>query len=211
MTLQNAYLFGNLKNKFIILFLIFLIGCITVNVNFPESAVQRAADDFVRDLYKDASATTTVPTPTEEPKEKPSKTTSKKTKTTEFNIYFMNQAFAQELNMSSAKAREIKTKLASRVSEIVKWKQTGAIGENQEGELTLKDSASLSKDSKKHVEQLIEDENKDRTELYEEIQTTNSITDRKQTKIRKFFGNAFRQNSPAGTWIQSDSGNWSKK
>src|SRR5579872_4764189 len=32
-------------------------SCITVNVNFPESAVQRAADDFVQDLYKGTDGT----------------------------------------------------------------------------------------------------------------------------------------------------------
>src|SRR3954470_20952661 len=27
-------------------------ACVTVNVNFPESAVQKATDDYVRDLYR---------------------------------------------------------------------------------------------------------------------------------------------------------------
>ncbi|MEW6056923.1 MAG: DUF1318 domain-containing protein [Bdellovibrionota bacterium] len=45
---RNASLFGK---GFGLLAALALISCVTVHVNFPESAVQRAADDFVRDLY----------------------------------------------------------------------------------------------------------------------------------------------------------------
>ncbi|MEZ4871386.1 MAG: hypothetical protein R2827_03890 [Bdellovibrionales bacterium] len=30
---------------------VLLVSCITVNVNFPEAAVQKAADDYVKELF----------------------------------------------------------------------------------------------------------------------------------------------------------------
>ncbi len=207
----------------------FFVSCITVNVNFPESAVQRAADDFVRDLYRDTASNSTS-TPAVEPAEKTTEKSTEKglekkkkkdlkqnTQTSKTSFFqnisftFLPHAFAQDLNMSSPKAKEIRGRMGSRVAEIITWKQKGIIGENFEAELVIRDLNAIPKQDKSRVEKLISDENSDRKELYEDIQKVNSIEDRKQTKIRKFFGNAFRQNSPAGTWIENDAGSWTRK
>ena len=215
----NARLFGRTQINWLVFAAAFvaLSACITVNVNFPESAVQRAADDFVRDLYKDSSAQSSdAEEPTSPVKTKKKKAPASNAKPSVSSSIlkffdFLPTAHAQELNMSSPKSKEIRARMGSRVGEIVKFKQKGALGENFEGELTLKDASGLSADEKKIAEKLVKEENKDRNDLYEEIQSVNSISDRKQTRIRKFFGNAFRMNSPAGTWIEAEEGKWKKK
>ena len=177
-------------------------SCITVNVNFPETAVQHAADDFVKDLYgtQPASVEETVP-PEEQESKKPSKTPKVKSG---FINFFTATAFAQSINMSTPKAREIKARMGTRVSEIMKWKSKGAIGESFDGNLVIKDNAD-------QVKALVETENKDRELLYEEVQSVNALSDHNQDRIRKFFGSAFRSNSPSGSWIENESGKWTKK
>lgn len=174
-------------------------ACITVNVNFPESAVQRAADDFVRDLYKDDTKAAPAP---------PSKGTKPKT-----SLYdaLVPSAWAQEINTSTPDAIKIKKRMSERVGKISQWKSKGVLGETVDGMLVVKDPKSLVAGDRKEVEALVKAENGDREDLYEEIQEANSITDRKQAKIRKFFSAAFREHSPPGTWVEAESGDWSKK
>lgn len=227
-----------LRSPLILFALATASACITVNVNFPESAVKQAADDFVRDLYKDsatASAETgvdsaRVPTSDEQSDEaeKPAKKkkgakpapnpSTAKPSTADQTFFDLLRAFdpipaarAEELNMSSPKAKTIKGRMSARLGDILKWKAKGAVGETHDGNLAPRDTGALGKDEKKQLEALIEKENSDRAELYDEIQSVNAITDRKQTRIRRLFGNAFRSNSPAGTWVESESGAWSRK
>ncbi len=236
-TQMNVLRFGSAK-LVSLLTAILLAACITVNVNFPESAVQRAADNFVQDLYKDTTASTigdAAQKPTDAPAEKEtaketkkknkkpttdSKTSAPTTDSTKHTSLFhfelitsvsAEEAHAQELNMSSKKAQEIKAKMAARVPTIVDQKRKSLIGETFDGNLVVKDDSKLSKDEKKSLKELVEQENKDRNDLYEEIQSTNSISDRKQTRIRRFFGSAFKSNSPSGTWIETEEGKWNKK
>lgn len=201
-------------------------ACITVNVNFPESAVKQAADDFVRDLYKDSAtasageaASDSARVPTSNESEKPAKKKKNAKPAPNPSTFFdllraldpLPAALAEELNMSSSKAKSIKGRMSARLGEILKWKAKGALGETYDGNLAPRDTGALSRDEKKQVDALVEKENSDRAELYDEIQSVNSISDRKQTRIRKLFGNAFRSNSPAGTWVEAESGTWTRK
>lgn len=222
-TQMNVLRFGNAK-LLSLLTVLFFAACITVNVNFPESAVQRAADNFVQDLYKDTNASTVGDAsqkPIEAPSEKETKKKSKKpisdNKTQSYfnfsiiNEVYAEEAHAQDLNMSTKKAQEIKARMAARVPTIIDQKRKSLIGETFDGNLTVKEDSKLSKEEKKSLKNLVDQENKDRNELYEEIQSANSISDRKQTRIRKFFGSAFKSNSPSGTWIETEEGQWNKK
>jgi hypothetical protein len=183
-------------------------ACITVNVNFPESAVQRAADDFVRDLYKGtAAATADTDAGTAEAESEAVKSTVKRsskkkavkpvsTEPTTWNFSLFEQAHAQEINTSTPKALELKAKMKSRVNQIVEWKDKGVLCEASDGTLGV---ANISKAGAKagEVTRLVKLENKDRDELYQEVQDANRITDPNQKKIRSFFAAAFRGKGPA--------------
>ncbi len=253
-TNQNHLVFHFGKNNFWISGILFLFAsCITVNVNFPESAVKKAADDFVKELYS-SEAQASAPKDLQEANptqydverqaqevKKSIKKKSKKRKVSEspehardvdatkandeptpkqespepqsFNVWpdLIATAFAQEINTSSPQATKIKTRMAARVRDLSKWKSKGSLGESYDGTLVLKDIGSLSAEERKQANKLKEDENKDREALYEEIQDVNKIKDPKQTRLRKMFGEAFRQHSPAGTWIEAEDGKWMKK
>ncbi len=165
-------------------------------------AVQHAADDFVKDLYGTQPASVEEPVPLEEKEIKaPAKTQKNKSG---FLDFFNSTAFAQSINMTTPKAKEIKARMGTRVAEIMKWKTKGAIGEGFDGNLVIKDNAD-------QVKAIVDAENKDREQLYEEVQSANALSDHNQDRIRKFFGSAFRSNSPAGSWIENESGKWTKR
>jgi uncharacterized protein YdbL (DUF1318 family) len=175
-------------------------ACITVNVYFPEGAVQRAADDFVKDLYEKT------------PKPQPSGAAKPHTGALPLKDLLIPQAYAaDEVTISSPAAQAIKARMAGRVGELSSFKGRGVIGETNDGNVVVKDAAGLALKDRATVEKLISAENQDRSALYDEMQKANHLNDRNQTKIRATFSKAFQEHSPAGTWIQGESGGWSKK
>lgn len=194
-----------LSFRFLVTCLFLLVlSCITVNVNFPETAVQRAADDFVHDLYSNP--------PTE-----------KSSEGTFYRFYFpkkfeikvgISEAYAQVINTQTPKTKKIKARMAKRVKKISLLKKEGILGESVDGNLVLKNPQKAAKYEKyglKKTQKLIEQENEDREELYEEIEEANKLSDKNHSRIRKIFGKAFQNNSPKGTWIEDADGNWDQK
>ncbi|MEK6577825.1 MAG: hypothetical protein AABZ55_01245, partial [Bdellovibrionota bacterium] len=88
-----------------------LIGsCVTVNVPivFPESSVQKATDDFVREIYR-AKEKGKTPAATDPASLKKNKDPQK----TQFDLFFMNSAYAIEavFKVDSEKAVKIQHSL----------------------------------------------------------------------------------------------------
>ena len=53
MPLTPALILKKMNSSVFVWAMILFVGisCVTVNVNFPEGAVQKAADDYVKELY----------------------------------------------------------------------------------------------------------------------------------------------------------------
>lgn len=197
---------------FSVLALATIVSCVTVNVNFPESAVQRAADDFVRDLYKDGTAVADANAKDtandadamkgsikKSTKKKPAKApTSSESKPTSFEFSLFNSAYASrlssEVQTNSEKAAKIKAKMADRVSALMEWKNKGVICETQDGMLKISNPAKAGESASK-VKSLVDDENDDREELYDELKSFNKMAS--DAPLRKSFAGAFREKSPA--------------
>lgn len=189
-----------------------IVACVTVNVNFPESAVQRAADDFVRDLYKegtavaDANAKETANDANamkgaikKSSKKKPAKVpASTEAEPTSFEFSLFSSAYASrisaEVKTNSANAEKLKAKMAGRVSELMKWKEKGVICETKDGMLKISNPAKAGADAGK-VKSLVNEENDDREDLYDELKSLNQMAS--DAPLRKSFAGAFRDKSPA--------------
>lgn len=194
-----AQRFGRTGRKvFFLLGIIVVFGCITVNVNFPESAVQRAADDFVDDLYG---------SPEEE--KKPSKRPS----TSWWSGELFASALAADINAPGRepKFRTPNTKkyidqLKARRKELNKLKEAGVVGETIDGDLAIKDSKNTTPEIKKFVDE----ENRIREKLFETVAEDNQMGRSGIKSIRGKMSKALQRRSPKGTWIEDENG-WSKK
>ena len=218
----NAHRFFKIAT---LLFCVLVAGCLTVNVNFPERAVQKAADSFVKDLYEPASAAenTKVEAANESNAVKNAVKKSSKKKSTKvpasaaptapsgqpampepgtwlFSIG-VSEALAQEINTASTKAQTIKARMKDRIPDIRNWKLKGVICETADALLVLKHPEKAGGDASA-IAKLVKDENNDRDALYAELQDVNKLTDRNQTKIRKFFAAAFKEHSPPETCFE---------
>ncbi|MFL5812795.1 MAG: DUF1318 domain-containing protein [Bdellovibrionia bacterium] len=177
-------------------------ACVTVNVNFPENAVQKATDDYVRDLYRakekgkaPGSEQGTAPT---------SKLTSF------FSSILIESAYADDFKVQSAKADEIKARLKSRLDDLISQKRSGNVGESNDGRLVVK-ATGLPPLLMKKVKTLVDEDNSDRMDLYKEVATLNGLGSSGVSTVQKSFARSFQSLSPSGTWVQDSDGNWTKK
>ena len=172
-------------------------ACVTVNVNLPESAVQKASDDYVKELYKSKEKGKTsapVAAPTSAPH------------AAQFGFIPLAEAAEESmLRTDSPKVNEIKERQIQRLDEVTTAKKSGVMGESNEGYLVIKGARSMK------AEKLVLDENSDRKDLYGEILKHNSISKGKMFDIQKGFARSFQEVSPPGTWVQDESGKWSRK
>ncbi len=183
-----------------------LTSCVTVNVNFPESAVQKATDDYVRDLYRTK----------EQSKPGAPKAATSPAGSTSFNFKFLNfipsaEAADQSFNLSSPKIETIKGKMKVSVPDVLEYKKSGVLGETNEGRLVIRDASKLKPLLKKRVEDLVEVENQNRNQLYDEVIQANPLAKGNTVAVKKSFARSFQSESPSGTWVQSENDSWAQK
>jgi uncharacterized protein YdbL (DUF1318 family) len=181
-----------------------LTACVTVNVNFPESTVQKATDDYVRDLYR-AKEKTQPQAPAPGPSAGP---------VAERPWSFFPEALADEapnFRIGTSRALNIKERLRSRVKDVIAQKSSGVLGETQDGLLVIKDKSKIKPLLQKKIEKLVSDENSDRQALYDEIVSANQLPTARRKDVALSFARSFQAESPSGTWVQSATGAWTRK
>jgi uncharacterized protein YdbL (DUF1318 family) len=174
-------------------------ACVTVNVNFPESAVQKATDDYVRDLYRTKSEDS-------DEKAKPAPTSSS------FEFHWIPSAFAEEaFKVASPKSLEIRERMRGRVAEILAQKRSGTLGETQDGLIVVRENAQVKSLMRAKLDQLVAAENRDRKALYEEVLSSNALPPARLINVQKSFARSFQAESPSKTWVEDAAGNWTQK
>jgi uncharacterized protein YdbL (DUF1318 family) len=122
------------------------------------------------------------------------------------------EAYAQiDVEVSTPAIRAIKDSMKTRFPQLRSFYDKGNIGENNAGFLENRDLGNLSLKEKADLSRLVEQENKDRKDLYTEIMKANKFGPDALPQIQKLFANSWRDKSQSGWWIQKDSGEWEKK
>lgn len=100
-----------------------------------------------------------------------------------------------------------------RASDLALLKRAGVVGEDNRGQLLLRGTESLPDGwTAARVETLVRDENADRKTIADWIATSNvrlSLTPR--SKIDAALARMYQEQSPPGTWIQTEDGSWKQK
>lgn len=188
-----------------------LSACVTVNVHFPESSVQRAADDYVRELYQSKEKGSAKPgAEATTPPKKTGDGTPHSRLSPRFELIPSAWADA-DFKVNSPRAQEILARQKSRIGDLDKYKQKGVIGETKDGLILLKDSSKLKRLEMKKIDDLIVLENQDREALYADIVDTNGANRVLPELVRKTFSRSFQGLSPTGTWIEDESSAWNRK
>lgn len=184
----------------------FLISaCVTVNIYFPAAAVERAAEQIVKETWGGPGEPAKAPPkPQSYNRFPPLRTVS---------LTFVSEAQAQEadINVSNPAIRALKDSIKQRAGAIKPFMDRGNIGIGQDGLLTIRTTDGLNLKERAEAQQLVEAENRDREALYGEIAKANGIPKENIPRIKAIFAKSWIEQAQSGWWIQDGSGNWRRK
>jgi uncharacterized protein YdbL (DUF1318 family) len=207
------------------------IGCIEINIYFPETELREAAEEIVNEVRPDVVS---VPAPngssgdaTQAPsKESAPPAGGEKDETTSgilFSLLGPRIAVAEEkqgekpdskkieIDITSPVIKKIKETIKARYAKLQPFYEKGAIGEGADGYLAARDTDALSLKEKRDVQTLIQEENDDRKSLYTQIAHSNGIDDSLIPDVGKLFSVEWQKKSKAGWWIEKEKDKWEKK
>jgi len=191
--------------RYILLTSAFFVGaCVTVNIYFPAAAVERAADQIVKETWGNP--------PEKAKKEQPqSRFVNPEAVRAMFNL--VNEAHAQEadINVSNPAIRALKDSIKNRSAAIKPYMDRGNVGISRDGLLTVRTTEGLNLKERAEAQQLVDAENRDREALYVEIAKANNIARESVPKIKAIFARSWIEQAQPGWWVQDAQGNWKKK
>ena len=175
-----------------------LMACVTVNVYFPAKEVERRAGDIVDDIRRDQLA--------------PPAPTTPQSFLTPFpgGWSFSGTAWAQKEPESPA-VSALKKQIRERFPRLAPLYQKGAVGENNQGWLEIRDVNNLSPAEKNEVKPLVDSENRDRRALYLEVAKSMNIVPDQLIQVQRIFAEKWQQSASPGWWIQKGDGAWIQK
>ena len=191
------------RTTFVLAF--FISACVTVNIYFPAAAVERAADQIVKETWGEpGEPPKTAPKPQSRSSFSPARIVS---------VSFITKAYAQEadINVSNPAIRALKESIRARSDAIKPYMDRGNIGIGRDGLLSIRSADGLNLKERAETKQLVEAENNDREALYAEIAKANGISNENISKIKSIFAKSWIDQARPGWWIQDSQGNWKKK
>ena len=191
----------------VVLLLMVLVSCVTINIYFPAAAVQKAAEQIVDEIRSGNEKQPVQPTPGEASAEIKSEQQG-------FRVDFIRPAEAAErldINVSTSTIRGLKQSMKKRYPRLKDAYQQGFFGEGADGLLHLRQKNQLPLKKRAWLSNLVKAENSDRQALYEEIVRANRLGADATPKVTAIFARTFRAKAQNGWWIQDDKGSWLQK
>ncbi len=191
--------------KRVSLLMAFLVNsCVTVNIYFPAAAVERAADEIVKETWGGR---------TEPAAKEPPRSLFPSAAWKIVSASWVSAAFAQEadINISNPAIRALKDSIKNRSGSIKPFMDRGNVGLTRDGLLMIRTTDGLNLKERAEVQQLVEAENRDRESLYLEIAKANNFPKESVPKIKSIFAKSWAEQAQPGWWIQDAQGNWQRR
>jgi len=198
----------------LLLFLLLLSACVTINVYFPAAAAENAADRLIKEVYgleKPDSATPaeeSAPSGQESGAVTPLTLSSTLVAVIDF-IIPPAQAQQPDINISSPAINTLKSAMTSRHRALQPYYSSGAVGMDNNGLIDIRDARAIDLKQRNAVKKLVSEENRDRNALYAEIARANGHPEW-EAEIRDTFARRWVANAPSGWWYKTANG-WVQK
>ena len=189
--------------------ILWLTGCVVVNVYFPAAAAEKAADQII-DQIQGTSSSSTQPVDTQE-SPNPVPMPSLEQHGNSFNL-FIPVALANQANVdiSSPAIQNLIVKQAERYKKLEPFYNNGTIGLTNDGLIVLRDPNKVPLKSRNEVNSMITAENQDRLALYREIAIANQHPEW-ENDIRLTFATRWIERALPGWWYQDNKKTWQRK
>jgi uncharacterized protein YdbL (DUF1318 family) len=196
--------------------LLVLVSCaiITVNIYFPEKEVKEAYKELEQELMAPGS-------PGKEPTSKPE---GRPEGSSKFEL--ISPAYAQEKTLSEKIAELVRKmpdvrnaykEIGARIPEIDKLRDSGAVGEGNNGMLVVRDEKLMTPDAKSLVALVNENRRTIINGMSKAIIRINRAPENEQNlkqvmpQATEQFAAVRRDSAKKGWWIQDPYGNWTRK
>ncbi len=197
-------------SSFLVLLGLIVVGCVTINLYFPEQEVKDLASEIEREVQEKARAEDDP-----EPSPEPGPQSLRRGSTSLFDLLLgVTPAYAQvpEPETTNPAIRKIIDSRAARLGDVNKYKSSGVIGENSRGDLEVRDLAAITDlRLRAEVQKLVRAENTDRDQLYKEVAAAKNVDLSQLDMIRTTYAETLRANARPGDWIQMPDGSWKQK
>jgi len=174
------------------------VSCITVNIYFPEGEVKKTAEDIVNEVRS---------------ADKEKKDEIKKDVVAESARFSVIPSLyaQQETEVTTPRIRAIKESIKARFDQLVPLFDAGRIGETNTGYLQSLKEEGLSLQDRSVLRKLVNDENKDRKDLYNEVAKALNVDAKDINRVEKIFADQWIGKAHAGWMIQKADGSWAQK
>jgi uncharacterized protein len=182
-------------------------ACVTINVYFPAAAAEQAADKIIEEVWGDGADK-----PTAEQSSDAGRVVDNGSRIARLIVdWLIPAAHAQQANLdiSSPAIGKIQASLKARHAKLLPYYNSGAIGLTDNGLVAVRDAKAIPLSARKTVNQLVADDNRDRTALYREIAAANGRPEW-EAQIRQTFARRWIDLAQSG-WYYQSGGSWKAK
>lgn len=192
--------------------LVTMVGCVTINVYFPEAAAQKAADQFIGSVLDQADAAKPS-SPSDKP-DSEAKPPAKPGPSASLLNLLIPAAYAGDapnIRIQTPATQAIKARMRSRFhGSMGAMFNSGAIGFTNDGLVAERKPGSIPLEQRAQVKSTVAAENQDRKQLYAEVAKANGHPEW-ESKIRATFAQGWIERAHSGWYYQNASGAWKQK
>ena len=190
--------------------LLVLTACVTINIYFPAAAAEEAAGKIVEEVLGAPGNGSQQPAPP---------TGDRGGQLQNDPVWLVRvldfivppaQAASPDFNIDTPAIRQTEARMKARHEELRPFYDSGAIGFGNDGLISQRDSGAVALRDRTRLNKLVAAENKDRNNLYREIAKANGHPEW-EPDVRSVFARQWVQTARGGWWVQDPTGGWRKK
>jgi uncharacterized protein YdbL (DUF1318 family) len=189
-----------------------LVGCVTINVYFPEAAAQKAADQFIGNVL-DAAGPAAAPTPAKPAAGTPPPASGQQPSASLLDLLIpaAQAADAPNIRIQTSATEAIRARMQARFQGALgKLFDNGAVGFTHNGMVAMHDAGKIPLSERAQANAAIADENRDRAALYREVAIANNHPEW-ESQIQATFARGWIEKAHAGWYYQNAAGAWQQK
>lgn len=184
-----------------------LVGCVTINVYFPEAAAQKAADRFIGTVIDQGAA----PAPEAEPAPPAQEPAGPSAMLLDLLVPAAYAADTPDLRVQTPTTGAIRGRMQARFRSTLRaLLDAGAVGFTHDGLVAVRDAGKIPLSQRAQATAAVSSENSDRSALYREIARANGHPEW-ESRIRATFAKGWIERAHAGWYYQDASGAWKRK
>ena len=189
----------------------FLSACVTINIYFPAAQAQEAAEKIVEDILSGTAKDTPADVAPAGDKQSSSAPAYLRLLGAMLeSLVPRAHAAAPDFSVDSPEIRKLQASMKSRNPSLQPYYASGAVGFSNEALVEIRDAASVPLRERSLVKQLVEAENRDRSDLYRAIARANGHPEW-EADVRATFARTWADKADPGWWYQNARGDWRKK